>query len=95
MKVLGMTVSFCIKLAMSNRYYISNGEIRRQTRGGATGNSLTMKLSRMFVLGWDESYAKTLKKLCIEDSDHNNISVLKFGPISDIVDGILHNFSKA
>ena len=53
MKMFGMMVRVCIKLAMTNHYYTFNGEIRRQTNGGATGNSLTMELSRLFGSWWE------------------------------------------
>ena len=63
MKMLGMMISFCIKLAMKNHYYVFNNEIRRQARGGATGNTLTMELSRMFGLWWDNQFLKLLESL--------------------------------
>ena len=50
MRMLGMMITYCIKLAMGNHYYICNSEIRRQVRGGATGNSPTMEIARMFGL---------------------------------------------
>ena len=58
-----MMISFCIKLAMGNHYYVFNSEIRRQRKGGATGNSLTMELSRMFGLWWDNQFLKRLLSL--------------------------------
>ena len=63
MKMLGIMISFCIKLAMNNHYYIFNSDIRRQGKGGATGNSLTMELSRMFGLWWDNQFLKMLEIL--------------------------------
>ena len=49
-KMLGMLIKYAIQLVMSHHYYTFNGEIRRQLDGGATGNSLTMELSRLFGL---------------------------------------------
>ena len=66
MKMLGMMISFCIKMAMRNHYYIFNNEIRRQGRGGATGNSLTMELSRMFGLWWDKQFLQMLESLQVK-----------------------------
>ena len=63
MKLMGMMVSYCVKLAMSKHYYTFNGEIRRQSDGGATGNTLTMELARMFGLWWDKQYKKILEEL--------------------------------
>ena len=61
MKMIGMMVSYCVKLAMSKHYYTFNREIRRQSKGGATGNTLTIELSRMFGLWWDKQYLKMLQ----------------------------------
>ena len=36
MRMMGVMVSFCIRLAMSHHYYTFNGEIRRQSKCGAT-----------------------------------------------------------
>ena len=53
MKMLGRMVSYAIRLAMSQHYYTFDGKIWRQGKGGATGNSLTMELSRLFGVWWD------------------------------------------
>ena len=66
MKMIGMMVSYCVKLAMSKHYYTFDGEIKRQSKGGATGNTLTMELSRMFGLWWDKMYLKMLKDLQVQ-----------------------------
>ena len=70
MKLLGMMISFCISLAMSNHFYIFNGEIRRQSQGGGTGNSLTMELSRAFGLWWDDQFLKLLKILQVRMTEY-------------------------
>ena len=66
MRMFGMMVRVCIKLAMSNHYYTFNGEIRRQSKGAATGNSLTMELSRLFGSWWDSQYLRKLESLEIK-----------------------------
>ena len=63
MKLIGMMLSFCIRLAMSNHYYKFNGEIRRQSKRGGTGNSLRMELARMFCLWWDNQFVSMLEAL--------------------------------
>merc|ERR1712020_135636 len=61
--MFGLMIKMCIKLAMSNHYYTFSGEIRRQGKGGATGNSLTMELSRLFGIWWDQQYLTKLESL--------------------------------
>ena len=60
-KLIEVMLSFCIRLAMSNHYYKFNGEIRRQSKSGGTGNSLTLELARMFGLWWDNQFVKHVR----------------------------------
>ena len=64
---------------MGNHYYVFNNE----ERGGATGNSLTMELSRMFGLWWDNQFLKMLEILQVLMMGYwryvdDNGNVLKF-----------------
>ena len=65
-----MMIAFCIRLAMSNHYYTINGEIRRQSNGGATENILTMELSNMFGLWWDKMFLRMLEILKVAVSGY-------------------------
>ena len=65
MRMLGIMAKYCIKVVMSNHFYLFNGQIRRQVQGRATGNTLTMELSRLFGTWWDERFLSSLKKLKI------------------------------
>ena len=75
-----MMISYCIKLAMGNHYYIFNSEIRRQGKGRATGNSLTMELARLFGLWWNKEFLRMLSILQVRMmgywryvDDHGNV----------------------
>ena len=57
--------------AMSHHFYTFNGEIRRQTQGGSTGNSLTMELSRVFGLWWDDQFPNLLKILQVSMMEYS------------------------
>ena len=82
MRMIGIMVGFCIRLTMSHHYYTFNGEIRRQSKGGATGNILTMELSRLLGLGLDGNFLKTLQNLGIQTKAYwryvnDNTNILK------------------
>ena len=47
---------------MGNHLYTFNGEIRRQTRGGAIGNVLTGSLATLYMLYWARTFKHRLSE---------------------------------
>ena len=61
--MIGCLVKSAVKLVMKNHYYSFNNQIRKQSKGGAIGNSLTEKVAKLMLKRFDRMKFKAL--LCI------------------------------
>ena len=65
-RMVGLLLKSAIKLVMNNHYYSFDNIIRKQSKGGAIGNSLTEKLGKLVMKRFGKKFRLTLKKLKVE-----------------------------
>ena len=65
-KMVGLLLKSAIKLVMNNHYYSFDNIIRKQSKGGAIGNSLTEKLGKLLMKRFGKKFRLTLKRLKVE-----------------------------
>ena len=51
-RMMGVALEEAVKMAMRNHVYIFNGEVRRQSEGGAIGNKLTGVMAKVYTSRW-------------------------------------------
>ena len=50
--MMGVALEEAVKTAMRNHVYTFNGEVRRQSEGGAIGNKLTGAMAKVYMSRW-------------------------------------------
>lgn len=63
--IIGLFIAESTDIVMSNHFYTIDGQVRRQTDGGAIGSDKTGEVSRIFMILWDDKLVKKCKKLGI------------------------------
>ena len=63
--VMGMIISKITHVNMSNHFYTFQGNVYKQSKGGAIGSELTGEVSRLYMLLWDRKFLNKLKHLGI------------------------------
>ena len=65
-KMFGILLKSSILMVMNDHFYSFNNIIRKQSKGGAIGNSLTEKLGKLLMKRFGKKFRATLKKLKVE-----------------------------
>ena len=65
-KLFGIALENLINQAMENHIYTFNGEIRKQSKGGAIGNVLTGALATIYMVKWTRDFKTKLSEATSE-----------------------------
>ena len=75
-RMTGVAFEEAVKTAMRNHVYTFNGEVRRQSEGGAIGNKLTGAMAKVYMSRWTRQLKCNLAQ-ATEDIDDFELYVLK------------------
>merc|ERR1712055_275076 len=64
--MFGILLKSSILMVMNDHFYSFNNIIRKQSKGGAIGNSLTEKLGKLLMKRFGKKFRATLRKLEVE-----------------------------
>ena len=76
-RMMGVALEETVKTAMRNHVYTFNGEVRRQSEGGAIGNKLTGAMAKVYMNRWTRQLKYNLAQ-ATEDIDDFELYVLKY-----------------